>query len=344
MATTWKGTLLKDAKEQGYIVDCERTDALYVRRVPYTRDDGEESAFDLEIPRKDGSDHGETHQAFAIGWEGKTVKAPTGNIPGGTGRVHISLKKTATDDYEDIFDQALFYILKLGGAGGRLAASPEEEWKEKVRKTRIAVIGAGGTGMHLVDTLSKCNVQIIEVWDGDTIEDRNTWRWPGSQSRWSNLEAEKKAEASSKEYSNSRTIVKHHNEMVTETNVREATDTDYVFVAVDCNEARRMIVRACAEANTPCIDVGLGVKVREGKLEGSVRVHLYEDGVDTPYRTPDSEGAQEAYEATEAPEANALNAAIAVTEWRRITGQYRAHEKRRTMVQYNLDWGCVTQE
>ena len=158
------------------------------------------------------------------------------------------------------------------------------------------------------------------------------------------MKGEKKAEASSKEYSNSRTIVEYHNEMVTETNVREATNTDYVFVAVDCNNAREMIVHACAQANIPCIDVGLGVKIREGKLEGSVRVHLYADGRDTPYRTPDSKGAQEAYEATEVPEANALNAAIAVTEWRRITGQYRAHEKKRTMVQYNLEWGCVTQE
>ena len=344
MVTTWKGTLLDDAKEVGYTVDSERTDSLYVRGVPYTRDDGGENTFDLEIPRRNGSDHGESHQAFAIGWEGKTVKTPTGNIPGGTGRVHISLKKTATEEYEDIFEQALFYIQKLGGAGGKLAASPEEEWKEKVRKIRIAVIGAGGTGMHLVDTLSKCNVAIIEVWDGDTIEDRNTWRWPGSQSRWSDLEGEKKAEASSKEYSNARTIVKDHNEMVTESNVREAIDADYVFVAVDCNEARRTIVHACAQTKTPCIDVGMGVKIKEGRLEGSVRAHLYADGVDTPYRTPDSEGAQEAYEATEVPEANALNAAMAVTEWRRMTGQYRAHEKTRTMVQYNLEWACVTQD
>ena len=340
MGTQWKTALFNDAKAVGYTVDTDSTTALYVKGVPYTRDDGKVGTFDLEIPRRNGSDEGVNHQAFVTGWVGKTVKTPNGDIPSGVGTVHMSLKKSR--DYEDIYDQALFYIQKLG-AGGVMTASPEEKWKDVVRNMRVAVIGSGGTGMHLVDGLSKCNVAAIEVWDGDAIEDRNTWRWPGSQRRWASLIGKNKAEACSDEYTNDRTVVNPHNEMVLEANVSVAVDVDYVFVAIDCGESRRRIVEACGQTDTPCIDVGMGVKVWDGELQGSVRVHLYSDGEYSPHDTSDNAEAQEAYAATEVPEANALNAMLAITEWRRMTGQYSAH-KSRTMVKYHLDWAAIYRE
>ena len=341
MGTQWKTALFNDAKAVGYTVDADSTTALYVKGVPYTRDDGGIGAFDLEIPRRNGSDEGVSHQALVTGWVGKTVKISNRDMPSGVDTVNMSLKNS-TRPYENIYDQALFYIQKLG-VGGVMTASPEEKWKDVVRNMRVAVIGSGGTGMHLVDGLSKCNVAAIEVWDGDTIEDRNTWRWPGSQRRWASLIGKNKAEACSGEYTNVRTVVNHHNEMVLEDNVSVAVAADYVFVAIDCDESRRRIIEACEQTNTPCIDVGMGVKVWGGELQGNVRVHLYSDGEYSPHKTSDNAEAQEAYAATEVPEANALNAMLAITEWRRMTGQYRAH-KNRTMVKYHLDWAAIYRE
>lgn len=344
MPKGWKGALLRDGETQGYKVVCDQTDCLYVEGVPYTKDEGERSTFNLKIPRKNGGDEGESHQAWVEGWDGKTVQTPSGPIPQSAGWQHMSLKRSSTQGYDDIYDQAVFYVQKLGEEGGAWARSPEEDWRRQVEGIRIAVVGAGGTGMHLIDILSKTSVRSIEVWDEDVIEVRNTWRWPGGQERWKNLEGQKKARGAGEEYSNGRTTVNPHDEMVTKENMDTVTEADYVFVAVDCREARNMIINACIAKGTPCIDVGMGVEVREGKLKGSVRVHIYRDTANEAYTTPEIEGAQQAYEATEVPEANALNAALAVTEWRRIAGQYEVHKEARGTVQYNLDWACLTVE
>ena len=96
----------------------------------------------------------------------------------------------------------------------------------------------------------------------------------------------------------------------------------------------------------PCIECGLGVKVRPGKgeAEGAVRVYLYGEGEYKALTTPSTGNAQGDYEAMVVPDANALNAAIAVTEWRRIAGQYPRYSRAVAVVKYNLVWGTADHE
>jgi hypothetical protein len=95
----------------------------------------------------------------------------------------------------------------------------------------------------------------------------------------------------------------------------------FVFVCVDKAATRCGVLNLLARAGTPAIDVGMGLRVEPDGIAGMVRVG---DGCTAQISEPtDVDDDQNPYRANvQIAELNALNASLAVIEWKRRLGFY----------------------
>lgn len=116
---------------------------------------------------------------------------------------------------------------------------------------KIAIVGAGGIGTHLihmlVNTLTKDDE--LHVFDGDEFEEKNLRR----QLFGRDMLATNKAEAMRIMYNKIIPIESHE---VFITNERELEGFDYVFCVPDNNLARQISIRAADEYGMPLIVAG----------------------------------------------------------------------------------------
>lgn len=103
---------------------------------------------------------------------------------------------------------------------------------------------------------------------------------------------------------------------------------DFVFLAIDDNPSRALIARRLQAEEVPFIDVGMGLYLNDGQIGGQTRVttsapghreHLW----DARRRLPTSVSPDDLYnQNVQIADMNALNAALAVTRWKRYIGIY----------------------
>lgn len=65
--------------------------------------------------------------------------------------------------------------------------------------------------------------------------------------------------------------IRPHAVYVDEDNIHELADMSFVFICVDKNSVRNLIISKLIQMNIPFVDVGLGVNEVNGQLIGSVR-------------------------------------------------------------------------
>lgn len=193
----------------------------------------------------------------------------------------------------------------------------------------VAVIGLGGTGAYLLDLLVKTPVPEVRGFDGDDFHVHNAFRSPGRL-----VETElglKKAEVYQGRYENFRHGLRLEAGRIDETSAESLAGVTFAFVCVDKGSSRAAIFDLLISLGIPFIDVGLGLKRKNGPLGGMLRVTYYSTEDAAQMRDLGlaelSDAADDLYRANiQIGELNALNACLALIRYKQLRGFYVEEE------------------
>lgn len=197
---------------------------------------------------------------------------------------------------------------------------------EKVKGQKIAIIGLGGTGAYILDLLSKTPVSEIHLYDGDVFSQHNAFRSPGAAGKEDLDTVPSKVDYYNNQYSKIHQKITAHHNYVSVENMKELLAMSFVFICIDNDVSRKLIIQFLLSSNIPFIDVGLGVNAVDNKLIGTVRVttgtneknnHLVD-------RIPFVDEGNNDYNTNiQIAELNCLNAVLAVIKWKKLCGFYQ---------------------
>lgn len=191
---------------------------------------------------------------------------------------------------------------------------------------RIGIIGLGGTGSYVLDLVAKTPVDEILLFDGDVFLQHNAFRAPGAASVETLNKRLKKVDYYYSIYSKMRRGIKAYPENVTEKNIELLNRLSYVFVCIDSNSARSMIISRLKNFGVTFIDVGLGVNIVDENLIGTLRVTVGTPSKfdHIPKRIGSVEIEDNEYSTNiQIADLNALNALMAVVKWKKLSGFYQ---------------------
>jgi predicted ThiF/HesA family dinucleotide-utilizing enzyme len=197
---------------------------------------------------------------------------------------------------------------------------------EKFKGQRIGIVGLGGTGSYVLDLVAKTPVDEILLFDGDEFLQHNAFRSPGAASIETLNTRMKKVDYYASIYSQMRRGIKSFPEKITDANIDLLKGLSFVFVCIDSNTARSLIISKLREFGITFIDVGLGVNVAEENLVGTLRVTV---GTSTKYdhipnRIGSAEDDDNEYATNiQIADLNAMNALMAVIKWKKLSGFYQ---------------------
>ncbi len=192
---------------------------------------------------------------------------------------------------------------------------------EKLQCHKIAIIGLGGTGSYILDYMSKTPVQQIDLFDGDVFLQHNAFRAPGAATEQELDQCMYKVEYLSSRYQKMHSKVCPHTEYITDENVNVLSEYDFVFISMDSNEDKRIIVEFLLDKSIPFVDTGIGLEMVEGELLGQVRtssIHGELKAWANQYIPMGDDKEENLYRSNiQIAELNALNAAFAVIEYKK---------------------------
>ena len=195
----------------------------------------------------------------------------------------------------------------------------------KFRNDIVAVIGLGGTGAYVLDLVVKTPVREIRAFDLDAFHVHNAFRSPGR------LEESELGRSKADVYRDRYDSFRHG--LTIEPLFLDASSADrlenvtFAFVCVDKGPSRAVIFEQLLARQIPFIDVGMGLRRKEGALNGMIRTTYY--SAEAGRRTRDmglaelSEAPDDEYRKNiQIAELNALNACLAVIRYKQIRGFY----------------------
>ena len=198
---------------------------------------------------------------------------------------------------------------------------------QKLAVDNIAIVGLGGTGSYVLDLIAKTPVHIVHLYDGDRFSQHNAFRSPGAPSIEDLRGFNNKAAYFQSLYSRMHNNIIVHPYYIDATNVKELCDARFVFLCIDVNASRKLIVGHLETFGVPFIDVGMGVPRTEDALGGILRVTTSTPAqrAHVPHRVPfaDTDQENEYNRNIQIADLNALNAALAVIKWKKFCGFYR---------------------
>lgn len=200
----------------------------------------------------------------------------------------------------------------------------------KLEGQKVAIIGLGGTGAYILDLVAKTPVQEVHIYDGDDFQQHNAFRSPGAAVLELDTPNIKKVHYYTEIYSRMHRNVIPHDFYVNEINLQPISKCSFVFLCIDNNSARRLIVEYLIREQIPFIDTGLGVNFVDDTLIGTVRVTAC-----TPFkkdhisnRIPMEDTGNNDYSTNiQMADLNALNAVLAVLKWKKMFGFYQDLEE-----------------
>ena len=197
----------------------------------------------------------------------------------------------------------------------------------------VAVVGAGGTGGHIVDLVSKANVRQIDIYDPDCVSVHTQLRWPGVVERRVVEEKTNKAEYLASLYARrTNRNIRGHPFAINKDNLTYLNGKTMVFVAIDSGVARREILTGLAGLGLNFIDCGIDLQGDDGPLTASARIIRCYGEEDVEKRSEiammapsrDNEAEDDPYaQNVQTAEMNSLNAALAVAAWKQGIGFYK---------------------
>ncbi len=192
----------------------------------------------------------------------------------------------------------------------------------------IAIVGVGGTGSYILDLLSKVPVKEIHLYDGDILMQHNAFRSPGA------VEVEQldipKVDYYGEIYSRIHNGIHRHAYFIEDFNVSELDNKSVIFLCVDNNDVRKLIIEHLRNKSVVVIDVGLGVNVVGDSLIGTIRITTidpeHNDHIErrVPLEDP---GENEYARNIQIVELNAMGAALAVIKWKKLLSFYQDLER-----------------
>lgn len=201
------------------------------------------------------------------------------------------------------------------------------EISRKLQQDKIAIIGMGGTGAYVLDFIAKMPVKEIHIYDDDILLSHNAFRSPGCMSAAQLRKKVKKVTHYKRLYSYMHRGIVSHRSKVTRRNVNKLHDCDFVFLCIDDNVARNMIINKLLEYGVPFVDVGMGIEKCNDSLVGQVRTTycslVKTDHVHSRVPMAANEDGDDLYTSNiQTVELNALNAVLAVMKWKKHCGFY----------------------
>ena len=268
----------------------------------------------------------------------------------------FSAKPMPSGFYENYYDKVTQYVTILSGYAHKIepgvtaktfrpvAAAGDEETVFKYIDTastraeigavtaklatvnKIAIVGLGGTGSYVLDLVSKTPVREIHMFDGNDFLQHNAFRSPGAPSLDELVAMPKKAAYLKGIYDKMRNGIFVHEAYIGADNVDALREMSFVFLCME-GTAKKFIVEKLEEFCLPFIDVGMGVYLSEGAVGGILRVTTSTPAQRDHLRkrvsfANDTERNEYATN-IQIADLNALNAALAVIKWKKLTGFYQ---------------------
>jgi hypothetical protein len=221
---------------------------------------------------------------------------------------------------------------------------------DKLKGQRILIIGLGGTGSYVLDFVAKTPVAEIHLYDKDQFLLHNAFRAPGAPDQEILKQTPPKVEYYYSIYSRMHKGIVPHTEYVTEDNLNELVNFDFVFICLDKGAIKRKLIDFFSANKISFSDVGIGVVLADDdKLIGQVRVtsgingelgDILEKGRISFSDGDDDDGYKQNIQIAEL---NALNATYAVIKWKKHCGFYGQAEDERHSI-YLIDDNSVINE
>jgi hypothetical protein len=190
----------------------------------------------------------------------------------------------------------------------------------------VAIVGLGGTGSFVLDLISKTQVREIRLFDHDEFLNHNAFRSPGSVTEEEVSARSNKATFYANKYSSFRTGVIAHSFAVDSSCLKELTGVDFVFICIDDPASKSVIFKYLEENKIAFIDVGMGLYQYNSQVGGQLRVSLISQSISQTNRSPielEVNRVRDEYETNiQVVELNALNASLAVIQWKKHLGFY----------------------
>ena len=202
------------------------------------------------------------------------------------------------------------------------------EVTQKLELEKIAIVGLGGTGSYVLDLIAKTPVKEIHLFDGDVFLNHNAFRAPGAPAVGTLQKKPKKVDYFKEQYSKMHRHIISHSCYIDSSTIHLLQDMKFVFLCLDGSSEKRLIVDELIKWNTPFVDVGMGIIDDDGPLTGLLRVTActatYHKHIHEKNRIPFSsdDGNNDYSKNIQIADLNALNAAMAVVKWKKISGFY----------------------
>jgi len=196
----------------------------------------------------------------------------------------------------------------------------------KLTTSKVAIVGLGGTGSYLLDLIAKVPVGEIHLFDGDKFFQHNAFRAPGAPSGEELEKGMLKVDYFKSIYSRMHRGIIAHPNFVSRTDLDFIQTMDFVFICMDSGPTKKMLIEAIHATNKPLIDVGMGIELGDDVLTGIARVTTSTSGhrnhVWDCVSCADSAADNVYSRNIQIAELNALNAALAVIQWKKLCGFY----------------------
>jgi hypothetical protein len=329
-----RGSLICPLDLQGEATGKPSTHVMWFTELPYTKDGVELSAIIHErgpIQLAEGlvaacsssqKVNGQEYANFydkVVAYVGLVLAPAQAIDPNVTA---TSFKPVASDEADTVFK----YLDTNSSRAGITALT------EKLSVPKVAIVGLGGTGAYLLDFLAKTPIREIHLYDGDVFSTHNSYRSPGAASIEALNAAPTKVDYHAGRYEPLRWGLIPHPVYMTAENVAELSEMNFVFLAMDSSEDKRVIIKELTRADVPFIDTGIGLRHDPGGLAGLLRITSSLPGRREHIVTGDlisyGLGEDDEYETNiQVVELNALTAALAVIAFKKHFGFYRDDEQ-----------------
>jgi molybdopterin/thiamine biosynthesis adenylyltransferase len=212
---------------------------------------------------------------------------------------------------------------------------------------RVVIIGLGGTGGYVLDQVAKTPVSSILLVDGDTFDNHNAFRAPGTATLERLRERPTKVDYFAGLYGHMHTGIITAHTYITEESLSLLDAATFVFLCLDDAASKHLAAGHLLAAGIPFIDVGMGVEEIDGKLTGLLRMLFAPAGSDPDditRRIPPAAEERDDYDRNiQVADLNALNGLIAVGRWKRHLGFY-ADASDETFTTYSLYTNTLSNE
>jgi hypothetical protein len=354
---------LKQLRDEGYSIEVRPDGHLLLRHIPYVNEDREValgtlvSTLNLSGDTTAAPDHVVTFiGSLPCHWDGTPLKeiwhSSTDQTLGDGLTVNHMFSSRPPEGYADYYQKMSTYARILTAEAlhvdksvtatpfAVIEADEDEEIfryidtsssraeivavNNKLRLSKVAIVGVGGTGSYILDLVAKAPVREIHLYDDDRFLQHNAFRSPGAAALDELRAQPLKVDYLSEKYAPLRRGIVPHGYAISADNADELLTMDFVFLAMAAGKAKRATIETLQQNGVPFIDVGMGVYRSEDRLSGLLRVTTITDAGGNCARIPVSEAdEQDEYgQNIQIADLNALNAALAVVKWKKYFGFY----------------------